>query len=236
MTSVFSLGRITKAAAGVLVAGVLAGCGSSAGTIVVASVGTHTITKAALDHWTAIEGVLSLEYEPTKALPKGAVPDPPSFKDCTAFQRTREPPGTPTSTLRGQCATRYRVLQRHMLNLLITSYWTSGESAARGVKVSDAEVQTALHRQFPTTSALARYMRFSGASEADERQLLRTNILTTKLQEKISGGGLSGASPHAAALARFLQQFPRKWKPKTTCRPGYVVAECKEYRGARQTE
>src|SRR5438445_2979554 len=98
-----------------------AACGSGDPSVVVARVGSHVITKATLDRWTAIEGVLAYQLNPTRPVPKGVVPDPPSYTACVAFLRAHPQASASASAhataaqLRAACKARYEVLQRHML-------------------------------------------------------------------------------------------------------------------------
>ena len=35
------------------------------------------------------------------------------------------------------------------------------------------------------------------------------------------------------ALSKFVKEFKKKWKAKTECRSGYVVADCKGYKAPK---
>jgi hypothetical protein len=119
-----------------------------------------------------------------------------------------------------------------MLDILITNYWTSGEGAERGLRVTASEVKQALQAQYPRRADLQRFLRLTGEHEADDLLNLRTNIMTSKIEQNVARPGGPGAKPSERALAAFLRQYPKKWRARTTCRPGYVVSECREYRGA----
>jgi foldase protein PrsA len=42
-----------------------------------------------------------------------------------------------------------------------------------------------------------------------------------------------GASHEQAALSNFVKEFKKKWVAETNCRPGYVVANCKQYKAPK---
>ena len=43
------------------------------------------------------------------------------------------------------------------------------------------------------------------------------------------------ATQQQAALSKFVKEFKKKWKAKTDCRAGYVVADCKQYKAPKTT-
>lgn len=67
-----------------------------------------------------------------------------------------------------------------------------------------------------------------GLSNADELFVLRLGALAGKLREKL-GAGSSGSSAAAVQrrIAAFIAAYQRRWKQRTTCEPGYVIAECR---------
>ncbi|HTB71017.1 MAG TPA: hypothetical protein VK707_08560 [Solirubrobacteraceae bacterium] len=217
----------------------LAACGGGGSDAVIARVGTHSITTGTLDRFAAIEAVLTYQLNPTQPVPKGVVPDPPSYADCIAYLAKTPttliaPKQHPsTAQLKARCRQKQETLRHHMLDILITNYWLEGEGAARGVAVSDAELNQALDRQFPTQAAFRSFLKITGEKASDERALLRASLMTTKLQQAVtSQKGLTGAQQQQA-LARFIREFTAKWSARTSCQPGYVVQECKEYKGVK---
>lgn len=214
-------------------------CGSSGSDAVVVRVGDKTITKAALERWSAIEAVLSYQLNPTKPVPKGIVPDPPDYANCIAYLASIAPKPTgsqqkPTAAqLKGQCRQRQLLLQNHVLDILITNYWLDGEGAAKGLAVSDAEVKQALDRQFPTPTALQRFLTITGERASDERALLRSALMATKLQQAAAARKGLTAAQQQQAVASFTEAFTKRWSARTNCEPGYVVEECRQYKGPK---
>ncbi len=118
-----------------------------------------------------------------------------------------------------------------MLDILITNYWLSGEGAAKGFAVTDAEVKQTIDRQFASPAAFHRFLAITGESASDERLLLRGDLMATKLQQ--AAAGEKGLSASQQALAKFINDFSAKWSARTSCKPGYVVQECRQYKGAK---
>jgi hypothetical protein len=212
----------------------------------VAQVGRHSLSKAALAHWTAIEGVLTYEYKPTRPIPKGAVPDPPAYRDCIAYlastsvkQAIAGKLGAATrAQLRKQCRESYLAIQHHILEILLTDYWFSEEAAEKGMKVSSAEVEHAIDAEFPSQPAFHKFLHATGERPADKRFLTESLLLLQKLQESVSPlrSKPTGERESAEMSARVDQAYEqldkamkRKWIPRTNCRPGYVVLECRQY-------
>jgi foldase protein PrsA len=217
----------------------LAACGSGSSDVVVAHVGANAITKGALDRWTAIEGVLSYEPNPTRPVPKGVVPDPPSYSSCVSYLKAT--PATliaaaqkPTvAQLKAQCRQKYETLQRHMLDILITNDWLDGEGARRGLTVDEAEIQRSLDSQFPTQAAFRRFLAITGERAPDERALLHANLMATKLQQQVVAQQGAGGLARQRALAGFFREFTQRWTARTSCRAGYVVQECPQFAGPK---
>lgn len=233
------LARRAGAAGGVLAATLcLAACGGGSDAVVV-RVGGNSITKGALDRWAAIEAVLSYQVNPTQPVPKGVVPDPPSYANCIAYLATT--PTTliastqkpTTAQLKTRCRQKQETLRHHMLDILITNYWLEGEGAARSVTVSDAEVQQALDRQFATPAAFRGFLKITGEKASDERALLRASLMATKLQQAVAAQKGLTAAQQQQALAKFTSEFTKKWSARTSCQPGYVVQECRQYNGPK---
>jgi hypothetical protein len=206
----------------------------------VARVGRHLLTKQMLDHWVAIEAVVSYEYKPTRPVPKGLDPDPPSYRACIAYLRSSAKPApgaAPPSdaALRAECASKEKGLQRHTMELLLTDYWVEEETNARGIDVSNDDIRRAIRKEFASEQDRYRFMRLTHQSVADERFLLESKIRLRKLQVSISPlrpDGHESAEMAAAvdrAYARLGNQIKRKWIPRTECSPGFVVVECKAY-------
>jgi hypothetical protein len=219
----------------------LSACGDppSTGDVVVAHVDRHSIAKATLDHWTDVEAVLAYETEPKHPVPSGVVPDPPTYSRCISYlDRTTSPePGQAVPTraqLKRRCEERRRSLQRHVLDILLVYHWLRGEAAERRVKVTSAEVRQTLDRIFPNAGAYRRYLSITGERAADERLIIEKDLLDTRLlqlAEAKTGKRPKSVHEHEQTLVRAATAFTNKWKARTSCSAGYVVTECRQYKG-----
>jgi hypothetical protein len=217
----------------------IAACGdpNSAGDSIVARVEDNSITKATLDHWTDVEAVLAHEAEPKKPVPRGVIPDPPSYVKCIAYSKTapsleRERLPQSRAQLKRQCEARRRTLQRHVLDILITHYWLLGEGGENGVKVTAAEIGGVKAQIFPTAASFHRYLTLTGEHPADERLIIEKDLLNTKLLRLAEAKSKpKSAHEHEHAVIEAATAFTNKWKARTSCSPGYVVTECKQYKG-----
>ena len=206
---------------------------------VVARVNGNAVTKATLDHWTDVEAVLAYENEPKRPVPVGVVPDPPTYAKCIGYlMKTTVPePGesSPTrSQLKRRCHERRTVLQRHVLDILLTYYWLSGDAREQGVKVTGAEITKIRDRVFPGESAYRRYLSITGERPADERLIIEKDLLDTKLLQLAEAKFRpkpTSVQEHDRMMAELGTAFTSKWKARTSCSAGYVVAECRQYTG-----
>jgi hypothetical protein len=230
----------------------LSACGSGAsGETVVRVAGVGSISKATLEHWLPVEAVLLYQQYPTTPPPKGVVPDPPNYTNCIAYLRshpseavTKLGPNPLPAQLKSQCSNRHHELKEIMLNTLILWKWTEGTGAELGMNVSDAEAKAQLKevnpRFFSSDAAFKRYLKFTGQTLADA--LLRSKVqrYEVKLYAKLTEAakrlpqGLT-AQQREQALAKIASRFPpnKQWVAKTTCRSGYVVSACKQYKGSQ---
>ncbi len=119
------------------------------------------------------------------------------------------------------------------LGFLITSEWVLGEAAARHMSVSEAEVKKRytqlVHQSFPKAGSLQKYLAKSGETEADLLARIKVELLASRVAAKITSG--KSASKRTAILAGFERNFQKHWKSVTSCNAGYVMEDCKQYKG-----
>ena len=239
-----ALGVLTVALVG------LAACGGSNSNEIVARVdGVGSISKATLDHWIPVEAVVLYEEEPKAAVPRGVIPDPPKYAACIAYLKTTRQkigesgPRPTTVQLKGKCRQRYQQLKELTLNTLIGWDWTIGAGLALGMKVSDVEVKRRLEEVnknlYPKKADFTNYLKLTGQTLADMLFRSRVQLYEGKLVqqrtvlEKRLPSGLS-ARQRQSAVAEFMAAMPpgKQWAAKTSCRKGYVVSACRQYRGS----
>jgi hypothetical protein len=142
----------------------------------------------------------------------------------TAIKR-RELQGSPTAAAASPAE-----LKSKALAFLITAEWLEKEAAAQGVSVSPSEVDTTYQQLLngPTGSSFAASLKRRGLSGADELRVLRLGALAQKLRTKIAVSRHSGSAAQTRRqVAAFLVAYQQRWKQRTTCAPGYVIAECR---------
>jgi hypothetical protein len=119
------------------------------------------------------------------------------------------------------------------LAFLITSDWVLAEAAARGISVSEAEVKQRLakieRQSFPKPGSLQQFLKKAGESEADLLARVKVELLQSRIAAKITSGRSSAQGK--TLLASFERAFQRHWKSYTTCKAGYVMEYCSEYKG-----
>jgi hypothetical protein len=233
--------RVWLLVAGVVVAVAVAGCASSSHSGVVAGFRGWQLSVGSLDHWIAIEAVLSRDLYPQQKPPPGMVPDPPKFTACIGYERASWPPpvaGKPAPTrqqLLQACQARYAQVREHILQLLIGYQWMQAETQAHHIHISELTVQqtyegTEHGAPFRTTAEFAKYLHATGETPADERKIVRYDLEDNALEaQTLHEHGIPG-------LRKLLHQFPRELKAQTNCSPGYVITECKQYKGSQPPE
>jgi hypothetical protein len=212
--------------AGLVVVATLDGCGgsSSRGNVVV-QIGAMEITKETLNHY------MNVAWPSTGPAPASLVP--PAYTACIAELRAieTEPGGSRVAAnaaqLKSKCERMYAEKEFEVLHYLISSDWVIGEAADLGVRVSEDEVSKELgtlkQEQFPHESGYRQFLARSGHTEGDVRASVRLMLLARK----------SRAVPGAGA--RFGQGYQRRWRAVTNCHPGYIVRDCRQYKGSTLT-
>jgi hypothetical protein len=228
----------------------LGACGTSGhGNQVVARVsGVGSIPEASLEHWARTEAILIHELLPTRPAPKGLVPDPPEYKACISYlrvvQRQADPKSSTitSSALRLKCRQEERFLRENALTKLISWYWIIGRAEALGFHFTGQQVRERLtdvvkkHTLYGDN--VARYLRLTGETRADllfrSRVQLSEVALTNKLTEIIKGlpSSLTEKERQASGATLINRIMNTKlWVSRTSCREGFVVSACRQYRG-----
>jgi foldase protein PrsA len=187
----------------------LSACGGIPGNAVVQVNGT-SITKATFEHWM---GVAASSSSPTTTGAKPAVPVPPSYTACIAYQKSVAPKpakgqAAPTeASLKTQCETQYKSLQTEVLGFLISSSWVLGEAESLGVKISDKEVKKEFEKikntQFPKAAEFEKFLATSGQSVSDLLLRVKLNLLSSRIQKKVAQGK---GSPTKAEIAKYYKE------------------------------
>jgi phosphatidylethanolamine-binding protein (PEBP) family uncharacterized protein len=122
------------------------------------------------------------------------------------------------------------------LGFLITSEWVLGEASARHISISEAEVKQRfaqlVQESFPKAGALKKYLAKSDETEADLLARIKVELLASRIAAKVTAG--KSASQRTALLTAFESNFHTHWKSYTSCDPGYVMEDCKQYKGKQE--
>jgi len=218
----------------------LSACGGGEAKLtgtVIAKVGDAQITKPTLDHW--MWSILGGDYFDitSRTAPRGLLNSPPRFATCVReltpiVPRHRGASTFTTAQLKEKCAQLYDAIKEQTLTFLINAQINISQGAANGVSISDQEVDDALQRvraeQFPKAGELVAYLSRRHQSIADERFLLKLDLLNEKSHPKIVASiRKGGGTPQE--MARRFAAYTARLAAATNCRPGYVVARCRQY-------
>jgi hypothetical protein len=221
----------------VLVGFGLAACGGTSDEVV-ARVGSRSITKSMLDHWTHVEAILLHQQMPTRALPRGVVPDPPLYTACISYLRSTpwgfgKSPNLTNEQLRVQCRKQYMAARQTALSFLITWDWLISEGKERGLTAPDGAIRRRFEMQknaeFAHESEFQRHLAITGETLPDRLLRAKAKLFSEELERKLTSG--LNAKQLTIAAQRFAKEFPKKWVARTSCRAGYIVPICKQYRG-----
>jgi hypothetical protein len=120
-------------------------------------------------------------------------------------------------------------LKQKALAFLITAEWLQQEAAAQGISVQASEVNASYEQLVngPTGQHFGESLKARGMSRADELLVLRLGALSQKLRAKLAAGHKGLLDPRERQqISAFIAAYRQRWKQRTTCQPGYVIAEC----------
>jgi foldase protein PrsA len=177
----------------------LAACGggdSVPGNAVVKIAG-QPIKTTEFDHWLNV-AVASQQQQAGATATPAVAPDPPNYTKCIAAKKktaTKPAKGQPTptdATYKTQCSTEYATLRDQVMQFLISSAWIEGESADRGVKVTDTSVKKDFDKQrqqsFPKDKDYLAFLKSSGYIQEDLLYRIKVQSLSTKLRDAVLKG------------------------------------------------
>jgi parvulin-like peptidyl-prolyl isomerase len=183
--------RFILALGAIFVGGVaVSGCGSAVPGDSVAVVAGNPITQRALAHWGYVAAVGQAQVSPGSPV---IIPDPPNYPKCIASLKKIAPPTIPHSELKTACASQFQ----QTMEYLVRSAWVQGQAAAKGIKVTPAQVMTkfttAKNQQFKTAAQFTTFLNQTGQTVNDILYRFRISLLAQRL-----------ATP--AAIAAYYKQ------------------------------
>jgi foldase protein PrsA len=169
----------------VLVALAISACGSGVPGNSVAVVAGNPISLKAFNHWMYVDAKGQAASSPGQPV---IVPnDPPNFNGCIAQARAQIPnlKKTPAKTLKADCKQLFTSLSSQVMDFLIKAYWYQGTAHKLGIKLTDAQVATALTKakagQFKTDAQFQAFLKQSGQTAQDISYRVRVNQIFMKL-------------------------------------------------------
>ncbi|MGV1049459.1 MAG: SurA N-terminal domain-containing protein [Solirubrobacterales bacterium] len=101
---------------------------------------------------------------------------------------------------------KYEELKAAALGELLDAIWIGGEAEALGITVTDKQIETELanvkKQNFPTEKAYQRFLKTSHFTQEDVDERVELQLLSTKIQEKISA---QTTPPSSAEIAEFYE-------------------------------
>ncbi len=190
-------------------AGLIAGCGGGSPSTNTASVPSSPAAAPTQGSTSSVDAVAYVSHTPISKA---------SYQHWLAVETALGAAGSPA---------------HQALGFLITSEWVLGEATARGVSISEAEVKQRfaqlVHESFPKAGSLQKYLAKSDQTEADLLARIKVELLASRIAAKVSAG--KSAAQRSASLTAFENAFHAHWKNYTSCQPGYVMEDCKQYKG-----
>lgn len=235
-------GRVLRFVTAAAVCLAFAGCGGgSSANVVVVRVGSHPISRATFEHWVRLLAVRDYQLKPHAPVPAWVIPDPPDFSACVGHLRStggKVHRGTTPASLqpKRRCAQQYARLREQTLGFLITSESLIGEAQARHITITDAEIKKRFESvalpMYGSRGEFQKYLRYSGETVADQLLRARVNLASSAVEQQVLASGGRSLAGRGHAIVKFDEEFPRRWAARTSCRPGYVVPNCRQYRGS----
>jgi hypothetical protein len=218
------------ATVGCLAAGMLS-CGGGTDTVI--RVSHSSISKADINHWMKVLVAGDYRGELGKPAPAGLVSDPPDYRACikagNSLVRTRNTQGTATL-----CRQLHEAAKKQAVAFLTDALWHIEDAKEHGEAVTAREIARRFRllqeRERPGPGAMEHYLAEVHRTIADEYYLLKRNILTEKALVRLQREGLH-LSGNKLAIARVTNEWLAKWTARTSCQPGYVTQQCKQFKG-----
>jgi hypothetical protein len=218
-----------------------AGCGSSASIPgnAVAVVGNTPITRGELAHWmTDLVGEDYYAHIRAKA-PLGLVAEPRNVVGCVRAAQQVVPTsstGQPSLTraqVAGRCRELHEAIKQQALTLLISFARRDAEGVEEGIAPSKREVEEKfLHDEavrFPKIGEFQAYIDENDTAPANELVELKEEIIANRQLAAFRKQHSSLNWPEQ--LEARITAGNRKWKAQTSCRSGYLVPECRQFKG-----
>jgi foldase protein PrsA len=166
----------------------LSACGGGVPGNSVATMAGNPITLQTFDHWMYVAAKGQASQSPGSPV---IVPnDPPSFATCISQVRKQIPSlaKTPDKTIKSDCSQLFTSLSSQVMDFLIKAYWYQADAHKLGIKITNAQIQTAFNtakkQEFPTATQFNSFLTSTGQTLADIMYRVRINQIFTKLESR----------------------------------------------------
>jgi foldase protein PrsA len=163
----------------------VAGCGSGMPGNSVAVVAGNPIYTQAFNHWMYVAAKGQAAESPGQPV---IVPnDPPNFTKCVTQVKAEIPSlkKTADKTLKADCGQLFTSLSGQVMDFLIKAYWYQADAHRLGIKITTAQVNTALaaakKSEFSTAAQYQTFLKTSGQTSQDILFRFRVNQIYAKL-------------------------------------------------------
>jgi hypothetical protein len=222
-------------------AGALAGCGGDSGDSLVQLQGSSvSISKATLDHWMRAKVGADFRASIVTKGPQGLVSEPANYAECAAAAKKIVPRGSTgelklsDAQINRKCQELHQAVKEQALGFLIAAQWAATEAAQAGVHVSPALLHKEYERyraqRFPIETELQSYLAERNWSVSDVLFEIKQNLLARAMASKLQA---EGKTVGGGGYTKLVLEHEGAHIAKTSCKEGYVVPGCKEYREPR---
>ena len=179
--------KLAAGAAVVVLAAIVAGCGSTVSGSAVATVAGNPITLQAYKHWMYVAAEDQASQAASQGLSEPVIvsSNPTNFSSCVRNIRAAVVSlrTASVSTLNADCKTVFTQDTTQVLQFLIEGYWYQAEAAKLGIKTPNLnkDFQKFIKSHWPTKASFASYTKASGQTEQDLLFQYRVETFYTKM-------------------------------------------------------
>jgi len=221
---------------------VIGGCGSSNGLVQIER-SSGSIDRPMLNHWMRAMAGGDFNQDVGHKGPAGFVSEPANYPECERAAKTVVPRDSSgrlklnDAEIARKCHELYRSIKAQALSYLISVQWSIAQGDEVGFHVSDAllKKEFANFRKglYPTEADLQHFLSVRQWALSDILYQLKRNLLVRailpRFEQRVSKAG-GGERVYAKLALQRLQGLVAR----TSCEPGYVVPNCKQYHGPPQ--
>lgn len=202
---------------------------------VVARVGTVAVTRGQVNHWMGtLAGQDYYDVSHQQTVPDGLVSDPPNVGRCAASLEAAVAAGRASgespesgSALLAKCRQLAEALKLQATAFLTATQLAIGFAEEEGARATEGEVKQSLDatvmREYGSEAKYDRYLAARRTSLSDALLEARLALLGRKVLAKLDTP--VGRTHYAQGLER--------WVTRVSCKPGYVVENCLQYKGEK---